>query len=251
MNIKFNQNIQTHLFIGPAIDLNNNAINILKEIFCINNKCNSCIICTQISKKSYEQVLWLKPEKQYNLEQIDTIIKNISFTLEKEKKYFIVFEQAELLTIACSNRLLKSIEEPPAGYYFIFLTERPQLILPTILSRCVVSSFDVLNNNFSSLINELESSEIGKYFIHSNSDPVDFLKTIEKLSISEYASLELVDKLINYWSGKFKNAIINNKDTEYQKIQNTISILHKAFQTPPMPGSNKIFWKNLYINFID
>lgn len=244
----FNLNIQTHLFIGSSSTLNDTTINLLQNIFCKNNKCNSCIICMQISKKTYEQILWLQPEKQYNLEQIDTIIKNISFTLNQGEKYFIIFEHAELLTTACSNRLLKSIEEPPKGYYFIFLTERPQFILPTIISRCVTHSFNI-NDDFTNVTNELELCEIGKFFITLNSDPVEFLKIIEKSNINEHESIELIDKLINYWSKKYKNTLINGNKTESQKIQNIVDIIYQSFHNPPMPGSSKIFWKNLYLNF--
>lgn len=246
--INFNLNIQTHLFIGSYLNLNKQTIDLLQAILC-KNKCDSCNNCTQISKKSHEHILWLKPEKQYNLDQIDTVISNISFTADQNKKHFIIFEHAELLTIACSNRLLKSIEEPPAGYYFIFLTERPQIILPTILSRCVTTYFDLKKDDITTIFNELELSEIGRYFIASNSDPVEFLKTIDKSIINEHESIELVDKLIFYWSKKCKNAIVNNNEAEFQKIEKRLEILHKSFQTPPMPGSSKIFWKNLFINF--
>ena len=47
---------------------------------------------------------------------------------------------ADFLTEACSNSLLKSVEEPPTGYHFIFLAERLSQILPTIQSRCMIKS---------------------------------------------------------------------------------------------------------------
>jgi len=246
--VNFNLNIQAHLFIGSYSNLNMQTINLLKTILC-KKTCNSCNVCTQIEKKSHEQITWLKPEKQYSLDQIDTIIQNISLTPDKQKKYFIILEHAELLTIACSNRLLKSIEEPPAGYYFIFLTERPQIILPTILSRCVSTYFDLKDkDDLTTISHELELSDIGKYFITSNSDPVEFLKTIDKSSINEHESIELIDKLINFWSKKSKNALIILNQNDFQKIEKRLEILHKAFQMSPMPGSSKIFWKNLFIN---
>lgn len=244
--IDFNLNIQAHLFVGFKNDLEHKIIDLIQTIIC-KNKCRSCVHCIQISNKYHEQLTWLNPEQQYNLSQIDNVIENICLKLDHNKKHFIIFERAELLTVACSNRLLKSIEEPPAGYYFIFLAERYQLILPTIISRCVVTYLEKNNKDISQ---DIELSEIGKYFIIQNPDSIAFLKSIEKSTINEYETIELLDKLIYFWSQKYKKKLIINDENECQKIEYIIKILYRSFENPPMPGANKIFWKNLFIQFL-
>jgi hypothetical protein len=48
----------------------------------------------------------------------------------------IIIDPADDLEKAAANALLKSLEEPPAGTFFLLVTHRPARLLPTIRSRC-------------------------------------------------------------------------------------------------------------------
>ncbi len=48
---------------------------------------------------------------------------------------------AEQMNLPAANALLKILEEPPLGVYFILVTSRPRYLLPTVRSRCRVLSF--------------------------------------------------------------------------------------------------------------
>jgi DNA polymerase-3 subunit delta' len=48
----------------------------------------------------------------------------------------IVIDPADDLEKPAQNALLKSLEEPPAGTYFLLVAHRPARLLPTIRSRC-------------------------------------------------------------------------------------------------------------------
>ncbi len=48
---------------------------------------------------------------------------------------FMILEGVEQGSLASQNSLLKLLEEPPTATYIILLSERPALLLPTILSR--------------------------------------------------------------------------------------------------------------------
>ncbi len=52
-------------------------------------------------------------------------------------KVFVV-RQAELMSVAAQNALLKTLEEPPAGVTIILLVERLERLLPTTQSRCAL-----------------------------------------------------------------------------------------------------------------
>ena len=56
-----------------------------------------------------------------------------------KKKVFIIWG-GELLITQAANKLLKILEEPPADCYFIIITRDINEILPTIKSRCQISS---------------------------------------------------------------------------------------------------------------
>lgn len=77
--------------------------------------------------------------------------------LEGAAKVFII-DNAEKMTTAGANALLKILEEPPAQTYLILITSAPSQILPTIRSRCQVLEFSPLNEEL--LLQKLK--EMGK-----------------------------------------------------------------------------------------
>jgi DNA polymerase-3 subunit delta' len=54
---------------------------------------------------------------------------------EAPVKVFIIHDAEKMLPTS-SNALLKTLEEPPPHTHFILLTSQPELLLPTIVSRC-------------------------------------------------------------------------------------------------------------------
>ena len=51
------------------------------------------------------------------------------------------------MNVEFANRMLKTLEEPPSGVCFILVTDQPDLLLPTILSRCVTFTFDPVGDD--------------------------------------------------------------------------------------------------------
>ncbi|MFN4019175.1 MAG: DNA polymerase III subunit delta' [Erythrobacter sp.] len=56
----------------------------------------------------------------------------------------IIIDPADDMEKAAANALLKSLEEPPAGTFFLLVTHRPARLLPTIRSRCRTLRFPEL-----------------------------------------------------------------------------------------------------------
>ena len=66
------------------------------------------------------------------------IIKKLSLkTFESDYKIMIIWLPEKMHT-ATSNKLLKMIEEPPEKTLFILVSEEPDKIIPTIMSRCQI-----------------------------------------------------------------------------------------------------------------
>lgn len=57
----------------------------------------------------------------------------------------IIIDPADDLEKGASNALLKSLEEPPQGTFFLLVTHRPGRLLPTIRSRCRTLRFPRLD----------------------------------------------------------------------------------------------------------
>ena len=72
-----------------------------------------------------------------------------------------VILSADRMGLGAENAFLKTLEEPPTDCLLLLVTDAPELLLPTILSRCVklplmtVESKGVLNDAQQSMINAL------------------------------------------------------------------------------------------------
>lgn len=238
-------NHPAHLWIGDAIGLKQELIKNLQTIFCTNKNCGSCTICEQIVTEQYHSIIWVNPQDSYTLEDIDIVLEQTRFKLNTTQHKFFIFCKAEELSSACSNRLLKTIEEPHTGYHFIFLTTRTDTILPTIISRCLTQEFKYQNNSE-------QYQEILNIFIQQKLDnPLYFLKLIDKFEIDPQSSKDLIDQLFAHFHYQLKQLHItkNHNIDILQKYLNLLLIFKKQFNQLPASGSTKIFWKNLFIEF--
>lgn len=59
----------------------------------------------------------------------------------------IIIDPGDDMEKAAANALLKSLEEPPAGTFFLLVTHRPARLLPTIRSRCRTLRFPALSDS--------------------------------------------------------------------------------------------------------
>jgi DNA polymerase III delta prime subunit len=237
--MKTSINIPSQVWVGNAQVLKKQAILFLQNQFCVSDvrACLSCTTCRQIQAEQYYNILWLAPDGQYKVEQIREVLVRLSLRLAQNERFYFVFQNAHCLNEASANSLLKSIEEPPAGYHFLFLTPRKELLLDTILSRSLVQLFD---SNDGAV-----EHEIFACFTSKNLNPVEFSSMLEKhKELNEQDSRVLLDQIYGYWLHQAKKISDVN---ELAKIKRMITILQQAQDVPPMPGSSKLFWRNLYL----
>src|SRR5262249_61640176 len=58
----------------------------------------------------------------------------------------VLIDDADALVPAAQNALLKTLEEPPSSSVFILVTSRPDVLLPTVRSRCPMLRFHPLGS---------------------------------------------------------------------------------------------------------
>jgi DNA polymerase III subunit delta' len=87
-------------------------------------------------------------EKQnISVEQVRRIVlSRVSFPPHEGRARFFLVRDAEHLSVAAANALLKTLEEPPARTHFILMTSRPGELLDTILSRTLAIRFRPLGD---------------------------------------------------------------------------------------------------------
>lgn len=110
--------------------------------------CGVCPDCQQISRRVHPDVLLVQAEKnQIKIDQVRELHHYLGFAPLSGRFKVVVINDAHLLNAAAANALLKTLEEPPAQTIFILVTHRQQLLLPTILSRCITLTFKPLNHD--------------------------------------------------------------------------------------------------------
>ena len=77
-----------------------------------------------------------KPSLEIKIDQVREIAGFIAMTSHHGGAKVVLIHPAETLNINAANALLKNLEEPPAGTYFLLVSHRWHQLLPTIRSRC-------------------------------------------------------------------------------------------------------------------
>jgi DNA polymerase-3 subunit delta' len=116
--------------------------------------CGRCRNCSRIARDTYPDVEWVSLERQaaevsaaggrmgankeLSIETVRTLEKSINLRPYEGHWRVAILEDAEHLSLAAANALLKTLEEPPSYTVLILLADDPGAVLPTILSRCLV-----------------------------------------------------------------------------------------------------------------
>lgn len=236
----------SYLFIGPENHIEDITKNFIKKIFCIDanaqTSCNACIDCKKVDHRIHHNLIWLEQENQYVTSDLEPIFQSAAFQLETNKHFFFVIGKAQLLNQFCANSLLKLMEEPPQGYHFILTAQTKERILPTILSRCIVQNYDIASQSDSIFFN---------YFNNlGNPDFDSFNKAVQSIKIAEADLMILIDQIYTFWMKKLEKLIEENDMDQIILVQNILDLMNKSRADNIMPGSGKIFLRNLYMRFI-
>lgn len=78
----------------------------------------------------------IRRKRSIPIDEIRTIQHRLTTRPTMGKRRAVIIDPADDLEKGAVNALLKSLEEPPAGTYFLLVAHRPGRLLPTIRSRC-------------------------------------------------------------------------------------------------------------------
>ncbi|SFL84503.1 DNA polymerase III, delta prime subunit [Pelosinus propionicus DSM 13327] len=107
--------------------------------------CGLCRSCQQISYGSHPDLLLIAPDgTNIKIEQIRTLQQELSMASFNGERRVCIIDGAELMTTQAANSLLKVLEDPPGEIVFLLLAANKQMLLTTILSRCMVIAFQPL-----------------------------------------------------------------------------------------------------------
>ena len=100
--------------------------------------CGVCRSCSRIARGIHPDVFTVEPGETgaIKIEQVRGAIERSAYRPFEGKRRVVIVDEADAMAGEAQNALLKTLEEPPASSAFILVTSRPDMLLPTVRSRC-------------------------------------------------------------------------------------------------------------------
>ncbi len=107
--------------------------------------CGKCRSCVQMENLSHPDLIVLEKGAPISSTTSRTVIpvsdivemtRRISQQGYESNGHVVLIHQAEDMNDASQNKLLKTLEEPPDGTFFMLTCTKPDLLLTTVISRC-------------------------------------------------------------------------------------------------------------------
>lgn len=148
------------------------------------------------------------------------IIRKLSFKNFSAKYKMLIMWMPELMNTECANKLLKIIEEPYPQTVIILVSDHPERILPTILSRTQLLSMrpiaesEIISHLVSTYsVGDIQAREVARIANGSYRKALEFMQQSEENKL--YFDL-FVDMMRNSYARKIK---------EMQRWSDTVSKL--------------------------
>ncbi|HEY8414313.1 MAG TPA: DNA polymerase III subunit delta' [Thermaerobacter sp.] len=100
--------------------------------------CGACDACARVEAGAHPDLL--APDR-HGIDAVRQVISELAYRPREAARKVVLWYDIDRLTPQAANALLKSLEEPPPYVTFLLTTDRPQVLLPTLRSRCQVLPF--------------------------------------------------------------------------------------------------------------
>ena len=145
-----NENRMPHalLFVGPkGIGKFLTAQITAAALFCNGKEkpCGLCPSCQALLTDTHPDFYTVEPDgKMIKIEQIRHLQTEVALAPYLADKRVVIIDQAETMNVQAANSLLKILEEPTGNLIFILIANNRQALLDTIISRCMMVTFQTL-----------------------------------------------------------------------------------------------------------
>ncbi|NIA30156.1 MAG: hypothetical protein GWP06_09625 [Actinobacteria bacterium] len=227
------------------------AIEFAKAIFCTSEKtkpCNACSGCRRVGNFNHPDLIFIFPKPKTasvdnEREILDSLSKNpylrkrpwaspgISINQIRELRHVstlkpmeghrvVIIAEADKMTVEAENALLKLLEEPPPSMHLVLTSARPNILLPTIISRCQEIRFGLISDQ-----------EIEETLIREKQISPEQARLISKISQGSYRrAMELAEEDL---AGRRETAVelvrgcLRDNLSKFSLIEKTIATYDK------------------------
>lgn len=222
----------SYLFSGELNNIKIEAAYLLAQSI-IENKndfaCEECNTCKRIRNNEYFDVIFIDGyESSIKNEMVEKVLDEFSKTaLEASGKKVYIISNVNNASNKALNSLLKFMEEPTNdNTYSVFITDRKEELLPTIISRCLEVPF--VTRDFSHIYKEYE--DLGYSYIDAKLLTNTFHMFIDNINEEKdlfFEAKDLVYETIDNLDNKeyipviySNNIYANYKNEDLKKITN-------------------------------
>ena len=217
--------------------------------FNIKNENKSYKLIQNSSHPNFYLIDLIDEKKSIDVKQIREMIAYTNKSTFNNMPRFILIDNIEKLNKSSVNALLKIIEDPGEGVFFILINNNEKKILPTLKSRCLNfnvnftfdKSINTANNILGRNIFELINLDFINYYI-TPGEIIDLINVAneKKINLKEYNLTNLLNLFIDKGYYK-KNKIIKKM---------IINFIELFFLKEYRICSEKKSLLNLYQNFL-
>jgi hypothetical protein len=121
-----------------------------------NDACGQCSACHLEASATHPDLLLFTADNPLSLDQVRSMQEKLILSPQLRQHMVVVIDRIDLCHPAVINALLKQVEEPKAGVYFILTTLNREVLLPTLVSRC--QTIDLGQNDAVSVTTYLQET---------------------------------------------------------------------------------------------
>jgi len=218
----------------------------------LDQACGQCKSCHLLNAATHPDIQRIDPSGTSDIikvEQVRAAVNFLSQTPQIAKWKLVCVSAAHRMNVNAANALLKVLEEPPGNSLLILVSDRPQLLIPTVRSRC--RKLEIARPSES----ETKTFCLEKGVSHEQFAELRPVLGLQPIKISNWIREEQYTqwKLLLNGLDKFKkNALTASELTESLKGLSLMDILEwliqlVASETKLVTGANvRVHWSTLY-----
>ncbi|MEZ4818397.1 MAG: DNA polymerase III subunit gamma/tau [Bdellovibrionota bacterium] len=202
--------------------------------------CGTCSNCIEIAAGRSVDVFEIDGASNTSVDDIRTLKENVQYAPSKSRYKIYIIDEVHMLSTNAFNALLKTLEEPPPGVYFVFATTEVHKIPETILSRC--QRFDFRQITEEQIAKHLKSIMVEEKIAISDQS-LSMVARVGNGSLRD--ALSLLDQVI-----AFSGETISDEDvvfslglTDRSLLAETIEAFCQADQEKALQALAKVFEK--------